>query len=431
MFYLFYNFISVFLLVPVCLFTVYRSVRLNWPLALAPRFGLIPAAELAKIRGRQVILLHAVSVGEVFAARTLVKTLRTRYPDHALVVSTGTETGRQTALALPEVDLCIYFPFDFLPSVRLMLIQLQPCIVIVMETEIWPNFTREIARRKVPLVMANGRISDRSYGRYLKLGWFFRHALQNFTLLCMQSETVKERIINIGAPPGRVVVAGNLKFDLALRLVTANEKAELRRHYNIPVESLVIVAGSTHSGEEEMLLEIYRELQAEFGNFFLVLAPRHPQRSREVSELLEKSGVSFRRFTEQKNTGMVELRSGELLLVDTVGELMNLYCLADVGFVGGSMVPKGGHNLLEPASCGLPVVFGPYMANFRDIASLVIDSQAGIQVGSKAELTAALRLMLVDQDKRCKLGSNGREMIRLHGGSTQKHLEQLSSLMAH
>lgn len=280
-------------------------------------------------------------------------------------------------------------------------------------------------------MMANGRISDRSYGRYLKLSWFFRHALQNFTLLCMQSETFKERIINIGAPPGRVVVAGNLKFDLALRQVTANDKTELRRRYNVPAESLVIVAGSTHSGEEELLLEIYRELQAEFGNLFLVLAPRHPQRSREVSELLEKSGVSFRRFTEQKNAGKVELRSGELLLVDTVGELMNLYSLADGGFVGGSMVPKGGHNLLEPASCGLPVVFGPFMANFRDIASLVIDSQAGIQVNSKAELSAALRLMLAEPDERRRLGSNGRDMIRLHGGSVEKHLEQLSSLMAH
>ncbi|NJD92356.1 MAG: 3-deoxy-D-manno-octulosonic acid transferase, partial [Geobacter sp.] len=274
MFYLLYNFISVFLLVPVCLFTVYRSFRLNWPMALAPRFGLIPAAELAKIRGRRVILLHAVSVGEVFAARVLIKALRTSYPEHALVVSTGTETGRQTALALPEVDLCVYFPFDFLPSVRRMLTLLQPDIVIVMETEIWPNFTREIARRKIPLVMANGRISDRSYGRYLKLSWFFRHALQNFTLLCMQSETTRERIINIGAPADRVVVSGNLKFDLPLQQITADDRAELRQRYRIPGECLVIIAGSTHDGEEALLLDVYRELQAAFDNLFLVLAPR-------------------------------------------------------------------------------------------------------------------------------------------------------------
>ena len=431
MFYFIYNFVSVFLLVPVCLFTIYRAFKLKWPLALAPRFGLTPAAELSKIKGRQVVLLHAVSVGEIFAARTLIKALRTRYPDYALVVSTGTETGRQTALATPEVDLCVYFPFDFLPSVRLMLTQLQPCIVIVMETEIWPNFTHEIAKRNIPLVMANGRISDRSYGRYLKLSWFFRHALQNFTLLCMQSETTKERIINIGAPSGRVVVTGNLKFDLPLHDVTANDKNDLRKRYNIPEECLVITAGSTHQGEEELLLAVYREMQSEFDNLFLVLAPRHPQRCGEVVELLEQSGARFRCFTESMNSGGAGLRCGELLLVDTVGELMNLYCLADVGFVGGSMVQKGGHNLLEPASCGLPVVFGPYMANFRDIAALVIDAQAGIQVGSKAELTAALRLLLADQNKRRKLGRNGREMIRLHGGSTEKHLEQINSVMAH
>lgn len=431
MFYLLYNFISVFLLVPVCLFTVFRSLRLNWPMALGPRFGLIPTAELAKIRGRRVILLHAVSVGEVFAARVLIKALRTSYPEHALVVSTGTETGRQTALAVPEVDLCVYFPFDFLPSVRRMLTLLQPDIVIVMETEIWPNFTREIARRKIPLVMANGRISDRSYGRYLKLSWFFRHALQNFTLLCMQSETTRERIINIGASADRVVVSGNLKFDLPLQQISANDRAELRRRYRIPGECLVIVAGSTHDGEEELLLEVYRELQAEFDRLFLVLAPRHPQRCGEVAGLVEKSGVRFRRFTELQGQGGAALQSGELLLVDAVGELMNLYCLADAGFVGGSMVSKGGHNLLEPASCGLAVVFGPYMANFRDIAALVIDSQAGIQLGSKAELAAALRLILVDQNERHRLGSNGREMIRQHAGATEKHLASISPLMAH
>ena len=199
-------------------------MKLQWPLALAARFGFISSSELSKLQGRPVLLLHAVSVGEIIAARPLIKALRNSYPDHAIVVSNSTETGRQTASGFKEIDLCVYFPFDFLPSVRTMLRLLNPCIIIIMETEIWPNFTREAARRGIPLVMANGRISDRSFPRYLKLSWFFRHALQNFTLLCMQSETARERIIAIGAPAERVVVSGNLKYDIPFHQVDADRK---------------------------------------------------------------------------------------------------------------------------------------------------------------------------------------------------------------
>ena len=289
MFYLLYNALSLFLLVPVLLFTIYRSVTQKWPLAMAARFGFIPSCDLAKLQGRPVILLHAVSVGEIIAARSLIRSLRDKYPYHALVVSNSTDTGRQMASALAEVDLCIYFPFDFLPSVRHMFNLLKPCIVIIMETEIWPNFTREAARRSIPLLLANGRISDRSFPRYLKLRWFFRHALQNFTMLCMQSETARERIIAIGAPAKRVVVCGNLKYDIPFHRVTTDEKRALRLRFTIPEDCLVITAGSTHAGEEELILNVYRELLTDYDNLFLVLAPRHPQRCAEIVVLLEKS----------------------------------------------------------------------------------------------------------------------------------------------
>jgi len=430
MFYLLYNLVSLLLLIPVLLFTICRSMKLAWPLSLAARFGFIPLRDLAKLQGRPVLLLHAVSVGEIIAARPLLKALRDRYPDHAIVVSNSTETGRQTASGFKEIDLCVYFPFDFLPSVRTMLRLLNPCIIIIMETEIWPNFTRETARRRIPLVMANGRISDRSFPRYLKLNWLFRHVLQNFTLLCMQSETARERIIAIGAPAERVVVCGNLKFDIPYCPVDADEKVALRRQYAIPEESLVIVAGSTHAGEEEMLVDVYRELLTDFPQLFMVIAPRHPQRCAEIADFLTKSGICYRRFTGLMINSGEKFCSGELLLVDTVGELMNLYALADVVLVGGSLVPVGGHNLLEPASRGIPVLFGPYMANFREITALVLESRAGIQVDTQEALVDTLRRLVTNPAERTRLGNDSLAMLRESGGSAVRHLENIAAQLA-
>jgi len=430
MFYLFYNLVSLLLLVPVLLFTICRSLKLGWPLSLAGRFGFIPSSELSKLQGRPVLLLHAVSVGEIIAARPLLKALRDRYPDHALVVSNSTETGRQTASGFKEIDLCVYFPFDFLPSVRTMLRLLNPCIVIIMETEIWPNFTREAAQQRIPLVMANGRISDRSFPRYLKLSWLFRPALQNFTLFCMQSETVRERIVAIGAPAERVVVCGNLKFDIPYYPVAADEKGSLRRRYAIPEESLVIVAGSTHAGEEEMLVDVYRTLLSDSPGLFMVMVPRHPQRCAEIADFMARNGIRFRRFTELMTDRGEKFCSGELLLVDVVGELMNFYALADVALVGGSLVPVGGHNLLEPASRGIPVVFGTYMANFREITALVLENRAGIQVYTQETLAETLRRLINDPAERETLGSNGLAMLRESGGSAKRHLEIIAAQLA-
>jgi len=423
MFYLAYNILSIFLLIPVFIFNIYRSVTHKWPLAIAERFGYLPADELTKLKNRPVIWLHAVSVGEIIAARPLIRSLRKGYPGHAIVVSNTTETGRQTASGFNEIDLCIYFPFDFLPSVRLLLTLVKPSLILIMETEIWPNFTREAARRGIPLIMANGRISDRSFSRYLKLRWFFRRALRHVTALCMQSETAMERIIAIGAPPERVAVTGNLKYDIPFHPVGFNEKRTFRARYRIPDELFVLTAGSTHNGEEGSLLQAYRELLTDFGNLFLVLVPRHPQRRAEVADLLEKSGIGFRCLTELKSNRGEMFHSGEVLLVDTVGELMTLYALSEMVFVGGSLVPTGGHNLLEPASRGIPSVFGPYMSNFREITALVLECHAGIQVNSHVDLVKTLRRLIDDPAERQMLGENSLKMMHENGGSTEKHMQ--------
>ncbi len=421
MFFTAYNILSIFLLLPVFLFNIYRSVRLGWPLAAAERFGFIPLDKLAVIAGRPVVWLHAVSVGEIIAARPLLKGLRSRYPGHAIVVSNTTETGKSAASGFAEIDLCLYFPFDFYPSVRAMLRSVSPRIIIIMETEIWPNFCREAARKNIPLLLANGRISDRSFPRYLKLSWFFRPALRCFSAVCMQSDVGRLRMAAIGADPETITVTGNLKNDIPSHQVSVEERLRLRARYAVPEGSCVLTAGSTRDGEEEYILSAYRELSAEFGNLFLVLVPRHPERTGDVAALLENSGLRYCRRTDLSEGRM--LMDGEVLLVDTVGEMMNLYALADIAFVGGSLVPLGGHNLLEPASVGVPTVFGPHMANFREIEELVLRYGAGIQIQTPEELAVSCRALITSAELRSVLGQNGLKLMRDNGGATERHME--------
>ncbi|MFA7405793.1 MAG: 3-deoxy-D-manno-octulosonic acid transferase, partial [Pelobacteraceae bacterium] len=412
---------------PVFLFNIYRSVKLGWPLATAERFGFVPHHLLATIAGRPVIWLHAVSVGEAIAARPLLKSLRNRYPGHAIVVTNTTETGKTTAAGFPEVDLCLYFPFDFLPSVRAILSAVKPRAIIIMETEIWPNFSREAARRNIPLLLANGRISDRSFKRYLKFSWFFRPALRCFSAVCMQSETGRDRIAAIGAKPETIRVTGNLKNDIPSRQVSEEERRRLRAQYSIPENCCVLTAGSTRDEEEPFVIAAYKELAASMGDLFLVLVPRHPVRTAEIAALLDDAGVLFQRRSALSNDQ--PLHRGEVLLVDSVGEMMNLYALSDIAFVGGSLVPLGGHNLLEPASVGIPSVFGPHMANFREIEALVLQYGAGIQIRNPDELASSLQTLITSAELRRVLGQNGLKMLRDNGGATERHMDVISGYL--
>ena len=424
MFFFVYNILTLLLLIPVALFNIYRSIKRGWPLAMAERFGIVRKSDLAKIAGRPTIWLHAVSVGEVIAARPLLKALRSGYPNHAIVVSNTTESGKATATGFAEVDLCFYFPFDFLFSVRSILHAVKPRVIIIMETEIWPNFCREAAHRHIPLLLANGRISDRSFNRYLAFSWFFRPALRCFSTVCMQSEVGSQRITAIGARPETVRVTGNLKNDIPSRQVNEIERGQLRARYSIPEDCCVVTAGSTREGEDQYLISTFKELSAQIRNLFLVLVPRHPERTAEIAALLETAGVRYQKRTAL--TAESSLQSGGALLVDTVGEMMNLYALADVAFVGGSMVPIGGHNLLEPASVGVPSIFGPHMANFREIEALVLQYGAGIQIHSPEELTDSCRALITSAELRRILGQNGLKMMRDNGGATERHMESIA-----
>ncbi len=410
----------------VC-YHLYRSLSRGRRAAFAERFGFIPEAETAKVSGQGTIWVHAVSVGETLACRPLLTALKKRFPDKKLVISTVTETGREVALNLRESDLCIYFPFDYRFAVRRALRTIQPELVVVVETEIWPNFMEQLRRQGIPSLLVNGRISDRSLGRYLKLSWFFRPVLEKFTALCMQSAEDCRRIIAIGAPPERVVCANNLKYDLPPAPLDLRERDALRRRYLLPSDIFVIVAGSTHQGEDEPVISACRKLLDAGNKLLLVLVPRHPERSGEAAELLRNDGfrVLLRsRFEERR----ICLEPDEALLVDRVGELMNFYALADLVFVGGSLVPTGGHNLLEPASVGVPVLFGPHMNNFREITALVLGAEAGLQVTDGGDLFNCFSTLLADDDRRRQLGHNGLDLMARLGGSTDKHMEVIEQV---
>lgn len=421
MFYLVYNLLSPLLVLPLCILHLVQVFRGTAP-PFGERFGLISKGALAKLAGRPAIWLHAVSLGELIAARPLLKELRAAAPGHALVVSCSTVTGRRLADSLPElIDVSICFPFDFLPVVNHALKRIAPKLIIVMETEIWPNFTRQAARRGIPLVLANGRISDRSFPRYRRLSWFFRDSLTLFSRLCMQSDADRERIIAIGARPESCQTAGNLKYDIPSRQVDDDERRALRCSFSLPPESLIMVAGSTHGGEDQPVIDAYRRLCSEGADLFLVLAPRHPQRVGEAESLLQEAGIAWRRRSSTVS-GAGAQYSGEVLLLDTIGELMDLYALSDLVFVGGSLVPVGGHNLLEPASVGAPSLFGPHMNNFREITRLVLEYGAGIQLSSPGALHDAWREMILCPELRRVLGQNGLKLMRDTGGATARHM---------
>ena len=275
------------------------------------------------------------------------------------------------------------------------------------------------------MILVNGRISDRSFKRYLQFRWLFRHFLANISAFCMQTGEDARRIIAMGAPPSRVNCTGNLKYDIVVPQATAEGCRELKKTYHIPDDIPVLTAGSTHQGEEEILVAAYKTLIHENRSLFLVLVPRHPERAVSVAEILRREGISYTLRSGQDKQPSLFL-SGEVLLVDTVGELMRFYSLSDLVFVGGSMVPVGGHNILEPASLCKPVLFGPHMSNFREITSMVLKHGGGVQVADERDLETSMRLLLDDKEKRSGIGKNGARLLEENTGSTERHMEIIS-----
>ena len=397
-----------------------RRLTRGVPLNLRARFG-FGREKGSGPRG----WVHAVSVGEAIAAAPLVDGLRHAYPALPLVVSTVTSTGaRVVDERFAGIASHRYFPLDFPSAVRRTVAAIDPAFFICMETELWPNTLRALAERGVPTMIANGRLSDRSFRRYRLVRSALRSVLAGITVFGMRSDEDARRVIALGAPPERVVVTGNLKNDAP---VDAAGAADLwRRLLGMPREQRVWIAGSTHRGEEEAVLTAHAAAASEHPGLALVIAPRHPERVDEVQGLLTARGFrSVRRSVLP--TGRT---TGAIIIVDTVGELAHMYALADVVFVGGSLVPRGGHNVLEAAQRRKPVLMGPHTDNFRDAAGLLTTSGGAVVVRDAASLSLELRRLLADPELAARRGEAGFDAVAAHHGAVRQTLELVARFLA-
>jgi len=415
--YLFYNILSI-IAFPVLV--VALVVRRKYREGLCQRMGFIPKSVHDQLKGIHPIWIHAVSVGEVIASIPIIKKIKEVYPQKKIVLSTITFTGNDTARKkIPEIDFLIYFPYDFFFIVKKVLTIINPCIFIHTETEIWPNFLFSLHQRKIPSVIVNGRISSKSCRRYKLFGWFFKKVFNKVSAFGMQSLVDYQRVIDIGADPQKVLVTGNMKFDQKTPDVNDRHKEELLNELNLGLEDKIFIAGSTHSAEEDMILEVFQQLIKEFSNLILILAPRHPERFSEVEKLVKKRGFVVHRKSQIKK--YQHLLRAQVILMDTIGELAQFYSIGEIIFVGGSLVNIGGHNILEPLVYKKPVIFGPYTQNVSEFVNALRESGAGILVSTKDDLLFQAQKLLNNKEEAQMRGERGFQVIKVNQGATEKN----------
>jgi 3-deoxy-D-manno-octulosonic-acid transferase len=383
------------------------------------RFGFGPALGLSG-----GVWLHAVSLGEVAAAAALVRALQSRYPQMPLAVTAATPTGRARARALFGAAVDVRFlPYDSPGAVARFLRRVRPRLAIVMETELWPNLYHACAARGIPLLLASARISAKSVSRYRRFGALFGGALARHAVIAAQTAEDAERFRSLGADADRCHVIGNVKFDIEVGPEVLEQGRTLRAQFGGTRGAWI--AGSTHEGEEELVLDAQAEVLSRLPDALLILVPRHPQRFEGVAALLARRGWRYAR----RSAGAPVRADTQVLLVDTVGELLAFYASADVAFVGGSLVPVGGHNLLEPAALGLPVLCGPSHFNGAQVAQLLLSEAAAQSVADAQELAAAVILLLGDPAQQQLAGARARRAVLDHRGSTRRLLELIEPLL--
>jgi 3-deoxy-D-manno-octulosonic-acid transferase len=426
--YFVYSLLIFVLFVVASPYFVYQAIRYKkYVGSLHQRLGFLPIT--FNIDGDDSIWIHAVSVGETLTARALAADLKSLYPRFRLFLSTTTLAGQQVARdTLQDLDGVFYCPFDWTFIVRRTLKLVRPRVFIMIETEIWPNLLRACRKRGVMTVLINGRISSRSYPRYRLIRPFFRRVLADIDRFCMQNEESAARVVALGADPARVTVTGSLKFDsLQLPAGTVHGKPRERvlRFFRISPSRQVVVAGSTLRGEEAAVPRAFARVKSASPSALAILAPRHPERFGEVERLARDAGFVTIRRSELPIDA--EPRA-DVVILDSIGELAQIYQLATAVFVGGSLVDRGGHNILEPAIFGKPILFGPHMQNFKEIADAFLSNGAAVQVLSDRDLEDALLGLLIDPVRRARLGAAARALVEANRGAKDKTLSVIAGL---
>ncbi len=401
--------------------------RGQWQTGFWQRFGVFDAKFKQAITNRHVLWLHAVSVGEVNICTQLIRALEPRMPNLKIVVSTTTTTGMgELQKKLPLHIGKFYYPIDRKKYVARALGTLRPEAVVLVEAEIWPNFIWWLRDKKIPLFLVNARLSAKSHRGYKRFGFLFRPLFAAFTGVGAQNEADAVKLREIGCRPEAVQVPGNLKFDTAnLHVTKPLDVPALLAQLGVPANALLLVAGSTHDGEEEILVEQFLRLRVKFPNLFLILAPRHFERAKNLGKQLAKSGVKLFYRTDITSTTRLAPGSIECLLVNTTGELMNFYQAASVVFVGKSLTANGGQNPIEPAALGKATVFGPNMQNFEDVARIFLAQRAVIQVPDAAELEKVFAELLGSEARRRELGERAATVVRENMGAVDRTVEMI------
>ena len=396
---------------------------------LAPRLGL-GLRDRVKAINRRVIWVHALSVGEVLSAVSLLYSLKEQFPEYELFVTTTSESGQRVArqrLAMLNCRL-YYLPLDLWWIVRRAVREIGASIFVLVETDLWPNLFLYLAREGTPIVLVNGKVSDRSLPRYRRGGRFVSEVFNHIDVLCMQSEEDERRVRMLGVEASKVMVTGNMKFDQPLTRSVASERNQLIKELGWTPPSVTWIAGSTHAGEEDIILKVYARLREEFPSLSLILAPRNQQRFKEVFSLAKQRGWQTARRSHLGGENGREVQI-DVLVLDTIGELTRFYSLGNFAFVGGSLVGLGGHNPLEAAQRGLPVVFGPHMENFKEIAAILIESRGGFQVSTGDELYGMIKGWLVAPAKCREEGRKAHAALEPHQGAVARNLEIIRKLL--
>ena len=414
-----YNLLTYLLLIPFACYWVVRGISNRTYLErLGQRFGF----GFPKIEG--CIWVHAVSVGEVQAAAPLVRALKARFPDRQLLITTVTPTGAARVNALfGDTVLHSYMPFEFPNAIHSFFRDVNPDAALIIETEIWPNLYRGCGVRRIPLILVSARISPMSVPGYRKLLPLIRDTLSHGIIIAAQSQPDADRFLALGANPTRTCVMGNIKFDVEPDAGVISRGKVLRGE--LFGDRPVWIAASTHEGEELLVLDVHRALRARHPDLLLVLVPRHPERFPAVKELIENQDFSMVARTEERRAG-----DAEVFLCDTMGEVPLFYVASDVAFVAGSLVPIGGHNLLEPAVLGVPVVTGPHNFNAQDIADLFVDLGACRRVAGTEELVETVSELLSDPDQAARLGRAGQKVLDENRGALERLLVLLEPLLS-
>ena len=422
-----FQILSLILLSPLLLVKAIISPKYRGRILLKLGIGIEELIQKLPV-GQQRIWIHALSVGEVLSAHPLVKELRLARPSITLIFSASTKTGEELArnVMAKEVDLFIPFPLDIFSVARKFINLIAADLFVLVETDFWPNFIHTINRKGTPAILVNGRISQKSFARYQRFRFIFLPMFKIFKFISMQTESDAKKMIALGVNADRVKALGNLKYDAVLPDMVGWDQEQrptsfYRQQFGISPEKVVWIAGSTHPGEEVAILTAYKRLSLLFPDLFLVVAPRDVERGREVKEIADKLGLTVRLRTAPLQDE--EFPGAPLLILDTMGELSRMYSFCNIAFIGGSLVPDGGHNPLEPAAFAKPILFGPYMDDFTEIASDLLEKDAAIVCHDEDEIFEVMKKLLVNHSIQKQMGEDAQALVIQHRGVTKRHIE--------